>query len=86
MSKAYTVYYHITFYLEESINVAFDESSPQKTWKCICSDVSGMMTEKLINDKSFKEDPPLSSKDEDIKKYKEESLHEDDKQEQETSN
>lgn len=39
----------------------------------------------MINDKNFKENPRPSSKDEeDIKEYKDENLHEDDKQE--TSN
>lgn len=52
--------------------------------KGICSDVSGVITKKLINKESYKEDHPPSSNDEDIKKYRQEILHEDEKQE--TSN
>lgn len=39
---------------------------------------------RLIEDKSYKEDPTTSTKDEDITEDKEENLHEDEKQE--TSN
>lgn len=83
-SKAYKVYNHITAYVEESVHVSFDESSPQKTRKGICSDVSGVIIERLIDNESSKEDPTYSKKDGDITEDKEESLHEDAKQE--TSN
>lgn len=79
-SKAYRVYNHRTTFSEESIHVAFDESSPQKTGKGICFDISCVLMENLINKESTKEDPPCR-KDEDINEDKEESLHEDDKQE-----
>lgn len=57
---------------------------PQKMGKDIWFDILGLITEKLINDESSKEDPPLSIKDGDITKDKEEKLHEDDNHE--TSN
>lgn len=61
--KAYRVYNHRTSFVEESIHVAFDESLPQKTWKCISSDVLGIITEKTIDDESSKEDLNPSTKD-----------------------
>lgn len=70
--------------LEEYVHVAFDECSPLKDGDNICSDILVLITEKFINDESFKEDPYPSSKDEDIKEDKEKILHENDKQD--TSN
>lgn len=83
LSKEYRVYNHITSSVEESIHVAFDESSPQKTGRVISSDISGLIIENLINYESPKEDP-TPPKDEDINEDKEEITHEEDKQD--TSN
>lgn len=47
-SKAYRVYNHGTYSVEESIHVSFDESFPQKTRKGICLDISSVITENLI--------------------------------------
>lgn len=80
-SKSYRVYNHRTASVEKSMHVSFDESSPQKMGNGICYDVSGIITEKIIDDESYKEDHTPSTKDEDIMKDKEESLHEDEKQE-----
>lgn len=79
-SKAYRVYNHIISSLEW-IHIALDDSSPQKMGRGICFDVSYVITKKLINNESSKEDPRPSIKDEDIKEDKEETLHEYDKQE-----
>lgn len=72
------------FALEESIHVAFDESSPQNSGKGIFSDVSSIIIERLIDNKSSKEDPSPKIKQKDITEDKEERLYEDDTQE--TSN
>lgn len=55
-----------------------------KSQKGICSDVSGIIRKRLINNENSKEDLNLKITDKDITENKEESLHEDDKQE--TSN
>lgn len=52
--------------------------------KAICSGVSSVITENLINEESFKEDLIPSKKDEDINGDKDGNLHDDGKQE--TSN
>lgn len=46
---------------------------------CICYDVSSVITEKLINNESSKEDPDPKIKEKEITEYKEEKLYEDDK-------
>lgn len=80
-SKSYRNYNHRYSLVEDSNHISFDESSPEKAGKGICSNVSCIIMEKLINDESSKVDPPSSIKEEDIKEDKEESLHDDDKQE-----
>lgn len=52
---------------------------PSKIRKGIFSDISGVMTENLINDENPKEDP-YSPKDEDINEDKQESSHKEYKQ------
>lgn len=84
MSKSYTVYNHRISYVEESTHVSFDESSPQKSGKGIYFDVSGVIMERLIKNKSSKEDLDPTIKDKDITEDKENKLYEDEKQE--TSN
>lgn len=52
-----------------------------KKRKDICYNILELITEKLINEESSKEDFAPLSKDEDNKEDREESLHEDNKQE-----
>lgn len=58
LSKEYIAYNYGTTSIEAPVHVVFDESSPQKMEKVICSDVSGLITENLINNNIFIEDPP----------------------------
>lgn len=57
-SKTYKAYNHRTSSIVESIHVTFDESLTQNKGKGICSDVSGVITENLIDDNIHKENPP----------------------------
>lgn len=75
LSKEYSVYSYGTTSIETPVHVVFDESSPQKMEKGICSDVSGVITENLINNNIFIEDPP-QQEEEGIIKDKEEDKQE----------
>lgn len=66
----YRVYNHRTSSIKELINVAFDKSSPQKSGKGICYDVSGVIMERLINNKSLEEDPDPKIKDMTLRKIR----------------
>lgn len=55
-SKAYRAYNHITYSVEESIHVAFDESLTQNTGNGICSEFLRVITENLIDDNINKDD------------------------------
>lgn len=79
LSKTYRVYNNRNSSVEESIHVAFDESSPQNMGKGILYDVSGLIMGNLIDDNIPKEDSPPKTNKEDTSKQKEETEQEGDK-------
>lgn len=48
---------------QQHVHVAFDETIPQKSWKGSSSDVSGMVTERWVDNDTPKEDPPPIEED-----------------------
>lgn len=67
LSKAYRFYNYRLLYVEESVHVAFDETTPQKSGKGSSSYVSGLIMENLVNNDFTKEDPPPPTEENIIK-------------------